>query len=109
MTEVVLIRHGESIDNVNGVWSGKSNCHLTEKGMLSAQKLGKKFHTCKLGFDITLVLLSVAASFLGLKRLVGVREGTVIAAVFLGPIIGICMRLFGARLRRFCLGAKTQM
>ena len=77
--------------------------------LVISQKLGKKFHTCKLGFDITLVLLSVAASLLGLKRLVGVREGTVIAAVFLGPIIGICMRLFGSRLRRFCLGAKTQM
>lgn len=49
MTEVVLIRHGESIDNVNGVWSGKSNCHLTENGILSAQKLGKKL---KNDFDL---------------------------------------------------------
>ena len=49
MTEVVLIRHGESIDNINDVWSGKSNCHLTEKGMLSAQKLGKKL---KNDFDL---------------------------------------------------------
>ena len=49
MTEVVLIRHGESIDNINDVWSGKSNCHLTENGILSAQKLGKKL---KNDFDL---------------------------------------------------------
>lgn len=82
---------------------------LSAEGFVLAvsQKIGKKFHTCKLCFDITLVILSVTTSFLFLKRLAGVREGTIIAAACLGPTIGFYMRLFGKQLKRLCHGTNT--
>ncbi len=45
-----------------------------------------KFGNMKMIFDITLVCLSIALSFLFLGRLCGVREGTIAAAVFVGQI-----------------------
>ena len=81
---------------------------LSAEGFVLAvsKKTGKKFHKCKLCFDISLVILSIAISFFHLKSLIGVREGTVIAAVFLGPTIGLCMKAFGGPLRTFCRGVE---
>ena len=45
------------------------------------------FGYVKLGFDVTLVLLACTMSWLALSRIDGVREGTVIAAIVVGPII----------------------
>lgn len=45
-----------------------------------------KFSNMKVIFDVTLVCISVALSFIFLKHLDGVREGTVAAAVFVGLI-----------------------
>lgn len=73
--------------------------------LVVSRKIEKKFHTCKLCFDICLVAISIATSFLFLHHLAGVREGTVLAAIFLGPVIGLCMRLFGKQLRKFCYGS----
>lgn len=41
MTEIVLIRHAESIDNKKGLWSGRTNCNLTEAGRKAAHELGQ--------------------------------------------------------------------
>lgn len=45
-----------------------------------------KFSNMKVIFDVTLVCISVALSFIFLKHLDGVREGTVAAAIFVGLI-----------------------
>lgn len=45
------------------------------------------FGYVKLGFDITLVALAVILSFSAMGCLRGVREGTVIAALVVGPIV----------------------
>ena len=45
-----------------------------------------KFGTMKVGFDVTLVATACIVSFAGLGHLEGVREGTVAAALLVGPI-----------------------
>lgn len=45
-----------------------------------------KFSSMKVIFDVSLVCISVVLSFIFLKHLDGVREGTVAAAVFVGMI-----------------------
>lgn len=46
-----------------------------------------EFGYMKLGFDITLVLLACALSLVFMSGIYGVREGTVAAAVLVGPIV----------------------
>lgn len=45
-----------------------------------------KFSYMKVAFDVTLVLLSIILSFAFLGQLVGVREGTIAAAIFVGLV-----------------------
>lgn len=45
-----------------------------------------KFSNMKVAFDVTLVCISIALSFIFLRHLDGVREGTIAAAVFVGLI-----------------------
>lgn len=57
-----------------------------------------KFGNMKVALDVTLVVLSVAAGFIFLGRLEGVREGTVAAALLLGQVSKIFSRhLVGLR------------
>jgi uncharacterized membrane protein YczE len=46
-----------------------------------------KFHIVKMIADSTLVITSIALSFIFLGRLVGIREGTIIAAIFVGKVM----------------------
>lgn len=54
-----------------------------------------KFGNMKVALDVTLVVLSVAAGFIFLGRLEGVREGTVAAALLVGQV----SKLFSRYLR----------
>lgn len=57
------------------------------------------FGYTKLGFDLTLVLLACLLSYLFMSDIRGVREGTVVAALAVGPIVHfltpLCGRLDG--------------
>lgn len=59
------------------------------------------FHLCKVGFDCSVVVIAAAISLTARGELLGVREGTVIAAVFVGIIIKPISRLMLKRLKRF--------
>lgn len=59
-------------------------------------KTGKEFGSMKVVFDVSLVILSVAAALLFFKKVVGVREGTIIAAIISGFII----KFFNRSLKR---------
>ena len=48
MTKIVFIRHAESEYNKDGIWAGRVDCSLTEKGIEAAKELGK---TIKNNFD----------------------------------------------------------
>lgn len=51
-----------------------------------SSKLNKNFGTIKTIFDISLVTISVLISLIGLGKVVGLREGTVVAALIVGSI-----------------------
>lgn len=52
-----------------------------------SRRLRKDFGYVKLGFDITLVVLACLLSIVFLSGIQGVREGTVVAALLVGPIV----------------------
>lgn len=51
-----------------------------------SSKLDKNFGTIKTIFDISLVTISVLISVAGLGKVVGLREGTIVAALIVGSI-----------------------
>ncbi len=59
-----------------------------------AERMQKRLGTVKLGYDLTLVgtaaLMSLVCS--GFTQIVGIREGTVIGAVIVGPIAGFFLK-----------------
>lgn len=52
-----------------------------------AMRFNKDFGYIKLGFDTTLVLLACSVSIIFMSGVYGVREGTVIAALIVGPMV----------------------
>ncbi len=53
----------------------------------TSRRYHKDFGKCKVGFDITLVVLAVVVSLLFKQEIEGVREGTLIAALITGYIV----------------------
>lgn len=56
---------------------------------------GKKFSNCKLGFDVSQMVVAVVISLACSGALIGVREGTLMAALLGGPIIQLFTRSIG--------------
>lgn len=52
-----------------------------------ARRTRGEFGYVKLGFDVTLVLLACTLSLIFMSGIFGVREGTVVAALVVGPIV----------------------
>ena len=52
-------------------------------------KTGIEFSKVKVMFDVCVVIIAAAISLIGFGKLQGVREGTVIAAIGIGKILGI--------------------
>lgn len=51
-----------------------------------ADKMDKNFGTVKLYFDVTLMLLACAVSLIFMHTINGIREGTLISALLVGPM-----------------------
>ena len=43
MTRLILVRHGETVDNVNQIMQGQTQGLLTEKGLAQAEEVARKF------------------------------------------------------------------
>ena len=73
------------------------------------ERLTKKdFGTCKIIFDSSMVALALVISLVFLRRVEGVREGTLISAVMIGWFSKYVGRFMGPRLAGFLnLPAKT--
>jgi uncharacterized membrane protein YczE len=57
--------------------------------MLAIQKkTGWKLHNIKLIFDFTVVAVAAALSFVSVHRIIGIREGTLIAMLGVGKVMG---------------------
>lgn len=39
--DITIVRHAESEYNRDGIWAGRADCALTEKGIEVVQELGK--------------------------------------------------------------------
>ena len=52
-----------------------------------AQRLQKEFGVVKLWFDVTLVSLACLVSLLFMHNFTGVREGTLVSALLVGPVV----------------------
>ncbi len=66
-----------------------------------SKKTNVPFHICKIGFDCSVVVIAALVSLAARGELLGVREGTVIAAVFVGIIVKPISRCFLDKLRDF--------
>lgn len=53
---------------------------------------GRPFNRCKVAWDVTLMVLAALTSLLLLGGLYQVREGTIIAALLVGPVVRLCDR-----------------
>lgn len=72
-----------------------------------AQVFRVRFHRIKTIQDCALVLLSVCISLLFLRRLIGVREGTVLSALLSGRLIGFMQAWIRPLTERLCFPAET--
>ncbi|MDP3387036.1 MAG: DUF6198 family protein [Eubacteriales bacterium] len=61
--------------------------------------LDKEFYKIKMAVDSSFVLLASILSLIAFHELIGVREGTILAAIFIGKIIGIFEKRFGKQLK----------
>ena len=81
---------------------------LAGEGAMKAisDKTGVVFSRVKIGFDLTMVLISLISCLAALHRLGSVGVGTIIAAVLVGINLGIVTKLFGKQrdklLHRLC-------
>lgn len=81
---------------------------LPAEGVMQAMSV--KFHmllpNAKTFFDCTMVGIAVLLSFLFMHQLVGVREGTVIAAIGVGRVLRLYSRKWEEPLHRFLFSKK---
>lgn len=59
--------------------------------LLSA-RMCQDFGSVKLCFDVSLVFIACTISFIGLGHIEGVREGTVIGAILVGPLVRLFLK-----------------
>ena len=70
--------------------------YLPPDGIIVAlsKALNKEFGKIKPYCDVTFVVITVILSFVFLGYLAGVREGTVISAIIIGPIVRVLKKYF---------------
>lgn len=59
-----------------------------------ALKSKKKFGDVKLIVDVSIVVVAVAISFIGLGEIQGIREGTIVSALIVGPMVKFFRQVF---------------
>lgn len=62
-----------------------------------AQVINKQFGDIKVTFDFVLVLIAAVLSFLTLGTIVGLREGTILSALLIGPMTNVFQSLFSKK------------
>lgn len=72
---------------------------LPAEGVMMAlkEKTVFEFHNIKMGFDVATVILAVIISFIFFKNISGVREGTIIAAILVGKVVGLTAKFVKAK------------
>lgn len=62
-----------------------------------SEETGKSFGTVKTLFDSTLVVLSIILGLVVTGQVTGIREGTIISALIIGPFTGMFQKLFNRK------------
>lgn len=72
---------------------------LAGEGAMKAisDKAHINFNKVKIGFDISMVTISLVACLVVLKTFGSVGIGTIIAAILVGSVLGIITKFFGAK------------
>ena len=65
-----------------------------------AHVTGFRFHILKVVLDSTFAASALTLSLLFLGEIHGVREGTILTALFVGRLLPVCGRIFGPAVRR---------
>ena len=60
---VIFIRHAESEYNRDGIWAGRADCNLTEKGIETAKELGKSLVSVQIILSAILSLALILSPF----------------------------------------------
>ncbi len=68
----------------------------------------KDFGILKIVFDITCVVIAVALSLIFFGDIRGTREGTIIAALCVGIVVKLFMKLFGKPVDNYLIGREKQ-
>lgn len=76
---------------------------LPGEGVMQAVslKINKPLSTAKIGFDSAVVVIAAILSLVFLKRLDGVREGTIIAAIGVGQFLRVFTKLWKEKIVNF--------
>jgi len=62
------------------------------------KKTGWKLHNIKVVFDSSVVVIAAAISFIAIKRIIGIREGTLIAMLGIGKCLGFFTKHLGGKI-----------
>ncbi len=62
------------------------------------KKTGWKLHNIKVVFDCSVVVIAAAISLIIIKRIIGIREGTLIAMFGIGKCMGFFTKHFGGKI-----------
>jgi uncharacterized protein len=62
------------------------------------KKTGWKLHNIKVAFDSSVVVIAAAISFIIIKRIVGIREGTLISMIGIGKCLGFFTKRLGGKI-----------
>ncbi len=87
----VILALGISLEVVANVFM-TSNEYTTQ---IIATRVKKEFGVIKMYLDTALVIIAIVSSLAFTSTIVGVREGTVIAALIVGPIVKVIMPRLG--------------
>lgn len=82
---------------------------LAGEGAMQAisEKTNIAFNKVKIGFDVSMVLVSLISCIVVLKAFGSVGMGTVVAAVLVGTVLGVVTKMFGAK-RDYLLAAERR-
>jgi 2,3-bisphosphoglycerate-dependent phosphoglycerate mutase len=76
MANLILVRHGESEWNKEGLWTGLTDIGLSEKGKEEARKAGEKLKGVNNDFAFTSVLLRAKQTLDEIKNTLGIDVPT---------------------------------
>jgi len=62
------------------------------------KKTGWKLHNIKIAFDSSVVVIAAAISFIAIKKIVGIREGTLISMIGIGKCLGFFTKYLGGKI-----------